>query len=45
VQAAPLRDQQRDAARRAAHTAEGNLSLAARQLGISRTTLYKLLRE
>lgn len=45
VQAAPLRDQQRDAARRAAHTADGNLSLAARQLGISRTTLYRLLRE
>lgn len=45
VQAAPLRDQQRDAARRAARAADGNLSLAARQLGISRTTLYKLLRE
>lgn len=39
-----LRDQQRDAARRAAQAADGNLSLAARQLGISRTTLYKLLR-
>lgn len=45
VQAAPLRDQQRDAARRAARAADGNLSLAARQLGISRTTLYRLLRE
>lgn len=43
--AAPaLRDQQREAARRAAQAADGNLSLAARQLGISRTTLYKLLR-
>lgn len=39
-----LRDQQREAARRAAQAADGNLSLAARQLGISRTTLYKLLR-
>jgi len=41
----PLRQQQREAARRAAQAAEGNLSLAARQLGISRTTLYKLLRD
>ncbi len=41
----PLRQQQREAARRAAQSAEGNLSLAARQLGISRTTLYKLLRD
>ncbi|UUS14827.1 helix-turn-helix domain-containing protein [Stenotrophomonas sp. CD2] len=40
-----LRDQQREAARRAAQAADGNLSLAARQLGISRTTLYKLLRD
>lgn len=40
--AAPLRDQQRAAARRAVHAANGNMSLAARQLGISRTTLYKL---
>lgn len=39
-----LRDQQREAARCAAQAADGNLSLAARQLGISRTTLYKLLR-
>ena len=39
-----LRDQQREAARRAAQAADGNLSPAARQLGISRTTLYKLLR-
>lgn len=45
MQHAPLRDQQREAARRAAQAAEGNLSLAARQLGISRTTLYKLLRD
>lgn len=45
VPAAPLREQQRDAAKRAAHAADGNLSLAARQLGISRTTLYKLLRD
>ena len=30
---------------RAAQAAEGNLSLGARQLGISRTTLYKLLRD
>ena len=43
--AAPLREQQREAARRAAHAADGNLSLAARQLGVSRTTLYKLLRD
>ncbi len=42
--AAPsLREQRRDAARRAARDAGGNMSLAARQLGISRTTLYKLL--
>ena len=34
-----LRQQQREAARRAAQAADGNLSLAARQLGISRTTL------
>ncbi|KOO82763.1 Fis family transcriptional regulator [Mesorhizobium sp. M00.F.Ca.ET.151.01.1.1] len=40
-----LRQQQREAARRAAQAADGNLSLAARQLGISRTTLYKLLRD
>lgn len=40
-----LRDQQREAARRAAQATDGNLSLAARQLGISRTTLYKLLRD
>ncbi len=45
VAAAPLREQQREAARRAAHAADGNLSLAARQLGVSRTTLYKLLRD
>lgn len=42
---APLREQQRVAARRAAEAAEGNLSLAARQLGISRTTLYRLLQD
>ncbi|ARQ92156.1 Fis family transcriptional regulator [Stenotrophomonas maltophilia] len=40
-----LREQQREAARRAVQAADGNLSLAARQLGISRTTLYKLLRD
>lgn len=42
--AQPLRDQRRDAARRTVHAADGNISLAARQLGISRTTLYTLLR-
>ncbi|MDT9000315.1 sigma-54-dependent Fis family transcriptional regulator [Paucibacter sp. APW11] len=44
-EAGPLRAQARHRARQTVQACEGNLSLAARRLGISRNTLYRLLRE
>lgn len=40
----PLADVERDAIRRALDAAGGNVSVAARQLGVSRNTIYRRLR-